>query len=208
MRGIFKPILVGGALALVLATQLRAQTACSEVDDRDINSPDGRSVLAVHTAAEGTPTDGDLDIWLSTRGNQHHLKQVESLATVAALTDAVWAPDSQRFAVTVSDAGAVGMWHTYVYRLKGAKARGFTDVEPLLKARLRHFSHCDGGPEINDYAAAWLHHGRQLAVIAEVAPHSVCRDMGDERGFVVDVRTWRVVRVVPETKIPTSWCCQ
>lgn len=187
-------------LILGLTVQAHGQTAFSVVSDRDITSPDGRAVLAIHS----TPDD-DLAIWLSSHGHRHVLRHVENIITVAALTGATWSPDSRRFAVTASDTGGVGAWHVFVYRLNGTKAPLFTDVDALLAPRLRHFSHCDGGPEINYYAAAWLHHGRQLAVIAQVANHSLCRDMGKEKAFVLDTHTWQVVRVVPEKSIPKSW---
>jgi len=187
-------------IGLGLEAPAPAQTAFSTVPDRAIKSPDGHATVSIRSDA-----DDNASVNLVVGGRSHVLRQVEKFGTVAALIDATWSPNSQIFSINVSDAGAVGGWHAMIYRLRSNDTPTFVDIERILAPHLRHFSHCDGGPEINYVAAAWPAGGHEVAILASVADHSLCQNMGDYKAFILDTRTWRIIKIIPQAHVPKSW---
>ncbi len=177
-----------------------AHTALGAVTGLDTKSPDGHATVTVHEDANDNARAA-----LVVGRHIYRLSQIDKLKTSASLVDVKWSPDSQVVSLNVSDGGAVGDFHAMIYRLHGKDAPAFVDIEPLLAPYLRHFSHCDGGPEINYVAAAWPAGGRQAAILASVPGHSLCRNMGDYKAFILDTRTWRIVKIIPQRQIPKTW---
>lgn len=113
------------------------------------------------------------------------------------LTEILWAPDSRRFALTESEGGLVGTWHLYVYRIDSANRLTHLDLTEAIQLETRDFAKCFEGPESRNVgAASWLNRN-ELLVIAEVPPHSSCRNMGAITGFRVSANSGRVLERLP-----------
>ncbi|WIG56700.1 MAG: hypothetical protein OJF61_002488 [Rhodanobacteraceae bacterium] len=113
--------------------------------------------------------------------------EIESLAGVE------WAPNSQRFEVTESDAGVVGTWSTVVYDVTPLTLRRH-DVGSIVAAQfLERPGACTEQPNI--VTSGWLG-SEKLLIVAQAPDHSSCgKDMGAIRGYEVRATDGHVLHV-------------
>lgn len=120
------------------------------------------------------------------------------------LTEILWAPNAQNFAVTGSDGGAVGNWSTIVYTVDDKGDVREQNLLKLISSWVKRIPQCDG-EDANYGAAAWLPDSDKLLVIIEVPPHSVCKHMGTLKGVLVDLAARKVEATFTEAQLRESW---
>lgn len=119
------------------------------------------------------------------------------------LTEVLWSPKSDAFVLNSSDGGLVGTWDGYVYFVgKGSRLSRRT-LRSLIRPLLRGWPQCPEVPNVG--ASGWLSEAHKLLVVAEVPPHSSCRNMGAILGFKVDVVSWKVEQRIPENDLRSSF---
>ena len=137
---------------------------------------------------------------------QKSITQLDNLMPNPSLMEVLWSPDSGSFIINVSDGGLVGSWETYFYRIDQHGKPVSRDIEGLVRPVANSFQQCDPCEEVNiGTAAAWINNGRELLVIAQVPPHSSCRNMGDILGFRISVASWRIIERIPEDRLRAEW---
>ncbi|MFZ6747154.1 hypothetical protein ACO0LC_28385 [Undibacterium sp. JH2W] len=122
-----------------------------------------------------------------------------------ALMEVLWSGDSRYFAITVSDGGLTGTWATSLYSISGDGSTALFDLQNSIEQATKIFLRCGNGEaEIaNVGALAWLN--KELLVIAEVPPHSSCKNMGQILGFKVSLISQRITEVLSEKKLRAKW---
>lgn len=105
----------------------------------------------------------------------------------------LWSEDSKAFSITGSLGGANGPYETDVFILKSDRLVRIP-LTRLIELAFGHPVKCGWPERPNVGAIKWLHGSRRLLVAAEIVAHSNCDSMGTFRGFVVDVRTRRIVK--------------
>jgi hypothetical protein len=121
------------------------------------------------------------------------------------LTEILWSPDSKAFVVNASNGGVVGTWNAYYYSIDAQGRPVSTNLQDSLSAMTQKIPHCDDQEKANVGVAGWLDGGKDLLVVAEVPPHSSCRNMGAIRGFRVEVAPWSIVGEISESKLRRDW---
>lgn len=124
------------------------------------------------------------------------------------LTEILWAPDSSAFVVNTSDGGAVGTWDGFYFQVNTTRGAPDRNIRDVLSSRVKGFARCQTIEELNLGIAGWLRDGHELLVLAEVPPHSSCRNAGALRGYRVDVSTWKIVSAISERALRTQWRSQ
>lgn len=123
---------------------------------------------------------------------------------VSGLAELAWAPDSAAFVITESLGGAVGEWRVTVFLVGVDRIRRLDVTREVFRRFRRHYV-CQDSEEPNVGAVAWLKSSRKLLVVAEVPPHSSCQQMGQVRGYVVEVRSGKVVQEFTEQQLRARW---
>lgn len=122
-----------------------------------------------------------------------------------SLTHVMWAPNSRVFAINVSDGSAVGGWHSIIYRITGGGAPTAMDVGEILSVQLRGFAQCGDDSYANVQTVAWLGEGPRAAILASVPDHSICSNMGDYKGFIIDTGSGKIISWLSRPQVPQSW---
>lgn len=134
-----------------------------------------------------------------------HTKELQELLFTPALTEVLWSPDSRNFVINTSEGGWVGQWNTYFYSIDQDGYPISRDLESLIRSIANNFAQCDPPEEANIGTVAWLNDGKELLFVAEVPPHSSCRNMGDTLGFRVSVQSWKVIERISEGELQKNW---
>ncbi len=121
------------------------------------------------------------------------------------LMEVLWAPDSRHFAVNVSDGGLVGTWEAKFYSVDTNERPVSRDIQKIVKVLSNKLLECDPKEEANIGAVAWLNDGKEVLMIAEVPPHSSCRNMGTIFGFRVSVKSGRIIERISEKGLRKKW---
>jgi hypothetical protein len=109
-------------------------------------------------------------------------------------SEVLWSPDSQAFAVTFSDGGSVGTYHTRIYIIEKEGARV---EDPTGKVEKRFSSHklvCFTPEAPNIGAICWMGSSSRLLLAAEIPPHSNCDNFGTFEAFEVSLPSGRILR--------------
>jgi len=120
------------------------------------------------------------------------------------LTEVSWAPDSQYLALSASDGGSVGNWGITVYAVRGGQAHRLPPYRELHVAANR-LLRCEGPESANLGLAGWLKGGAEMLVVAQVPPHSACRNMGSLRGFRVATASGRILERMSYAALRKRW---
>lgn len=120
------------------------------------------------------------------------------------LTEVSWAPDSRYLAVSASDGGSVGNWSITVFAVRDGRAQRLPPYRELHAAANRLLQ-CDGPESANLGVAGWLKGGAEMLVVAQVPPHSVCRNMGSLRGFRVATASGRILESMSYAALRKRW---
>ncbi len=112
------------------------------------------------------------------------------------LTEVLWSADSRYLAINTSDGGSVGTWEAKLFAIDAQglpAALGLQDV--LMKASAK-YPRCKPQEAPNLAALAWSN--EEVLLLAEVPPHSSCRNMGQITGFRFALKSKKLMAVVPE----------
>lgn len=159
---------------------------------RDIFAPNG--MVSIKATGEGLTVVG--------RKQSTHLENVIGNPPV---TEVLWSPDSRHFVVNESDGGVVGTWTTHFYTLDKSEHLISRDIASFIKPLANKMSKCESAEEANIGTVAWLNGGKELLLVAEVPPHSSCRNMGEVAGFRVSIESWKVIERLSENKLRKKW---
>jgi hypothetical protein len=114
--------------------------------------------------------------------------------------EVLWSPDSKAFTITGSSEGATGQYHTDVF-IVGNDRLIHIPLTNLIERAFGHPVKC-GWPEVpNVVAVKWLKGSSTVLLAAEIIPHTNCDSMGTFKGFVVDIQTKHVLRVLDQLKV-------
>ncbi len=116
-----------------------------------------------------------------------------------------WAPDSLFLAVNASDGGVVGTWDTTIFTLRTDGLVTAFPMSSLIRRAAHTFAKCDSPEEVNVALVAWEKTGVIAHIVAEVPPHSSCRNMGSLRGYRVEVKSERILEVLSEPNLKKRW---
>jgi len=120
------------------------------------------------------------------------------------LTEVSWAPDSYYLAISASDGGSVGNWSITVFSVREGQAQRLPPYRELHAAANRLLQ-CEGPESANLGLAGWLKGGTEMLVVAQVPPHSVCRNMGSLRGFRVATASGRILESMSYAALRRRW---
>ena len=123
---------------------------------------------------------------------------------VGTLAELAWSPDSSAFFITESDGGLVGTWDTRVYLIEGNRVRRAYVSQEVAK-RFKTTYKCREPEEPNIGGIRWIEGSQRLLLVAEVPPHSSCRDMGKIRGYIVRMPTGKITRELDEKTLVAQW---
>jgi hypothetical protein len=123
------------------------------------------------------------------------------------LTEIVWAPNSMSFAVNTSEGGNVGTFETAIYTINKTLKIKRIKIDPKVHMHMMRFQRCDPlEPERpNLGVSAWLANGSEILLVAEVPPHSSCKNMGALLGFRISATTGRLIDKIPEPVLRTKY---
>jgi hypothetical protein len=126
---------------------------------------------------------------------------------VQSLAEVLWAADSTAFALTESDGGLIGTWSVTVYNVAKPGITRLTAADAAVRAdyRQRVMKHACPDEVPNVAAVSWVHGSKQLALVAEVPPHSSCRQMGRIYGYVVRLPSGYIVRRLSTAEVRSAW---
>lgn len=191
------------------STDVRSDSGVSHVasaDDahRGIWSAHGALLLenSTLTSSEGLFTAGWSEDGVLRLGGAMQAGLIE--VNLGPPPELLWAPGSQRLAVTWSDGGAVGTWTTTIYDLTGDRPR-VLDLGLLLDGPRRRLPVCYEPEIANLGAVAWLDDGATLLLAIEAPPHSSCSNMGDVIGFRVSLDKRTVLEEIPQATLLSAW---
>jgi hypothetical protein len=116
------------------------------------------------------------------------------------LTEIVWSPNSQSFAVDASEGGNVGTYETAIYTINNALQLNRIIIDPEVHIHMMQLQRCDPlEPERpNLGVVGWLAKGSEILLVAEVPPHSSCKNMGALLGFRIAATTGSLIDKVSE----------
>lgn len=108
--------------------------------------------------------------------------------------EVAWSPDSRAFFATYTEGGAVGNFVTKVFYVTPRGLREVDPTKPLVAAFMSrpHYCYWDEGPNLG--SIIWTRGSSRLLIAAEVAPHTVCEEMGTFRAYEVAVPSGKIVR--------------
>jgi len=124
----------------------------------------------------------------------------------SSLSELLWSEDSSAFTVTSSDGGWVGGWSVEVFLIKYSQIER-VDVSSQAKKDVMRRYQCDEpqNEEPNLVAVAWREGSSQLLLVAQVPPHSSCREMGKLFGYIVSVPSGKIVERFSEARLRNEW---
>lgn len=147
----------------------------------DVVSPDGKSEIRLTKAFSFRVMSGR--------------KQIATLSygDISCCLEVGWSPDSRQFFVMYSDGGAMGGFHTHIFRIAG----GRISESPVTRVVANRFQslHYSATPGINLYILDWTPDSRDVFLIAEVPPVSdYGKNMGFNTGFLADATSGEILR--------------
>jgi hypothetical protein len=152
-------------------------------------------ITAPNKEATLTVTDENIDV--KVRG-----KTIDQI-TVMPLLEVAWSPDSHSFFTTESDGGLVGGWYIRVYVLSDGSVRE-EDFSDTVRKRFQRQVHRLTAEIPNVAGIKWID-GATLLAVAEVPPHSSCRNMGHFSGYAISIKSGRILREYTEKQVRRRW---
>jgi len=119
--------------------------------------------------------------------------------------EVLWSPDSNGFAINVSDGGLVGTWETHIYTIDQNGNPAPRNLQRLILPIVSKFLRCEPKEVANFGIAAWLNGSKEVLMIAEVPPHSSCRNMGTLIGFRISVLSGKIIERISERELRRKW---
>lgn len=121
------------------------------------------------------------------------------------LVEVLWAPDSLKFVINMSDGGLVGTWETHIYLIDGQGNPVHVNIQNFLLSISDKIPQCEPKESVNVGIAAWLNESKEILLIVEVPPHSTCRNMGAITGFRISTQEMKVVEIISENELRKNW---
>jgi hypothetical protein len=114
----------------------------------------------------------------------------------------VWSEDSSWFAVTWSDGGAIGNFHTRLFHARAGVITESHSVEPAFAAfRRRHYCKTSGD---NVQAYGWDSASGGIMLVMSVYPTSDCgRDLGHTEGYLIRPESGAILQHLTVTQLNT-----
>jgi hypothetical protein len=150
-------------------------------------SPDGRNVVSVRLL------DDNADHFPSEVRVRTPSGTLTSKIQFGLNAEVLWSDDSRAFAVTGSQEGGNGQYHSDAFYIRS----GRLVREPLTSLIERAFGHpvkCGWAESPNVVAVKWLDGSKRLLVAAQIINHSNCDSFGTFKGFVVNPDDPHVVK--------------
>jgi len=198
-------------LPLIFATTTKGDTSAMQ----DCTGLWAAFAKPAYVGPELTPSDipspnGSVSVRASSLGlslvSSGHSIDLQGQLVNPGLTEVLWSPDSRDFVVNVSDGGLVGSWDTYFYSVDQNLRPVSHDIESPIKPIANRFAKCNPAEQVNIGSVSWLNEGKELLLVAQVPPHSSCRNMGDIIGFRISVESWKVIEQdISEAKLRKRW---
>jgi hypothetical protein len=107
--------------------------------------------------------------------------------------------------INVSDGGLVGTWEAYLFLLDANDRPVARDIQRLVRPLADKLLLCEPGEVANIGVASWVNGSSEILVVAEVPPHSSCRNMGGIFGFFVSVQSEKIIERIPEDVLRKKW---
>lgn len=162
---------------------------------RDVPSPNSKYKIHLSSEPEFTA---------SVQENAGAALERESAIKLPTLSEILWSDDSSAFAVTSCDGGWVGGWSVKVFMIRNGQTRR-VDVSGEASTDVMRRYKCAEREGPNFGAVAWMHGAGQLVLVAQVPPHSSCRDMGKLFGYMVSVPRGGILRRYSESELRNTW---
>jgi len=159
---------------------------------REVVSPNRK--FSIKAASDG----------LSVVGSQSITRLEDAIGNLP-VTEILWSPNSKYFAVNESDGGLVGTWTSHLYKLDESDKPIKVPLEKSIRKIIDLLPHCQTEENANFGVVAWLRGGNEILVIAEVPPHSSCRNMGEITGLRISLQTRRVIERLSERVLRKNW---
>lgn len=134
--------------------------------------------------------------------------QVLPVVAMQPLWEVIWAPDSTHVAVNASDGGAVGTWDATIFKLRPNGSISAFLVSSLVRRAAHTFAKCDSPEDVNVAVVGWEDNVAIAHVVAEVPPHSSCKNMGSLRGYRVAVKSERILESLSESSLKNRWAAE
>jgi hypothetical protein len=99
-----------------------------------------------------------------------------------------WSPDSDKLAITYSDGGAIGLYHSHVYSVA---ANGMNELKDVSEVPFKDFKRDFYCPERgnNISVLGWQSDSTAVLFVAQVYPTGDCgKAAGSEAGYLVDLK--------------------
>lgn len=147
-----------------------------------------------------TVTNQDNALFFISTGNE------ETLSTYVSpgLIEMSWAKDSKSFAINYSDGSYVGSWNVDYYVIKPNNHLKRIDITGKAKTLSKEFAQCDEPEELNFALLTWLQ-PQEAILVAEVPPHSTCKNMGALQGFRMNLSKVEILEVYDEETLREKW---
>lgn len=181
-----------GACTGIWAAGAKSPLVAANVPLQDIVAPDGKISIKA----------GDNGLSVIGRKSITHLDDVIGDPPV---TEILWSPNSRNFVVNESDGGLVGTWTAYLYTLDLNDKPVPYHLEKLMRSVIARIPNCELEESANFGAITWLNDGKELLLVAEVPPHSSCKNMGDVVGFRVSLQSRKIVERLSESTLRKKW---
>jgi len=204
---LFKNFLVGAAIAVLIRSANADQSAtctgiwaanakspfvATNVPLQDIVAPDGK--ISIKTGDNGLSVIG-----------QKSTTHLDDVIGNPPVTEILWSPNSKSFVVNESDGGLIGTWTAYLYTLDLNDKPVPYHLEQLMHSAIVRIPKCDLKESTNLGAAAWLNDSKELLLVAEVPPHSSCKNMGSIVGFRISLQSRKIVEQLSESALRKKW---
>lgn len=112
---------------------------------------------------------------------------VVSLPDLSSNIEVVWAPDSEKFSITYSTAGAEGAFLAHIYRLAEAGVAEISAPVDTAVADFKAHHYCEARGN-NVYVEGWTLDSNGVFIVTEVAPTGDCgKELGRLGGYLVNL---------------------
>lgn len=155
-----------------------------------IKSPNGQNAVIVEYHSQSSPSPENATVYLEIGGRRLRTK-IGQLVN----SEVQWSPDSKALAVTFSDGGDVGTYHTRIYWIENQAFRVQEPTAGVKQAYLSHKLVCFQAEPPNIGAIEWLGSSQQILLAAEIPPHSNCDNFGTFKAYQVQLPGGRIVKV-------------
>jgi hypothetical protein len=100
---------------------------------------------------------------------------------------------------------ALSGWDVDIFEVNSAGQVLRFKVSELIRSAARSFPVCDAPEDVNVALVSWSPQADIALLVAEVPPHSSCKNMGALRGFRIALMSKKILEVMPEPVLRRKW---